>query len=208
MMIADRSPAIRVASSGPTPMPRRCSSVAGVVMLFHSPMSRMNRTLPDAVDGEMEPKTASWRSHHGAMTRTNSPTQATAADHGIALPAPAIPQEREAQGGEDEQAVVPRQGRESGQEAGRREGTRRALEPAGTHPEGRQDERLVEGEVVGLDHVHDRHDGDRDEDAGTERDHARRAGIAGHRPGERCRQGADQGERQRRRPGRRAEHSR
>ena len=83
---------------------------------------------------------------------------------------------------------------------------RRALQPAGTHPEGRQDERLIEGEVVRLDHVHDRHDGDRDEDAGTERDHARRAGIAGHRPGEGCGQGAEQGERQRRCPSRRTEH--
>ena len=37
-------------------------------MLFHSPMSRMNRTSPDALDGEIEPNTASSRSHHGAMT--------------------------------------------------------------------------------------------------------------------------------------------
>jgi hypothetical protein len=40
-------------------MPRRWSSVAGVVMLFHSAMSRMKNTLPDAVDGEIDPKTAS-----------------------------------------------------------------------------------------------------------------------------------------------------
>ena len=50
---------------------------------FHSPMSRMNSTLPDAVDGDSEPNTASWRIHHGPMTRKNSAAQAIAADHGI-----------------------------------------------------------------------------------------------------------------------------
>ena len=66
------------------PMPSRWSSVAGVVMLFHSLMSRMKKTRPDVLEGEIEPKTASWRSHHGAMTRTNSPTQAMAAATGMA----------------------------------------------------------------------------------------------------------------------------
>jgi hypothetical protein len=41
------------------PIPRRWSSVAGIEMLFHSAMSRMKSTLPDAVDGEMDPNTAS-----------------------------------------------------------------------------------------------------------------------------------------------------
>ena len=53
--------------------------MAGVVMLSHSSMERMKRTRPDAVDGESEPKTASWRAHHGAMTRTKTATQPTAA---------------------------------------------------------------------------------------------------------------------------------
>ncbi len=66
------------------PMPSRWSSVAGAVMLFHSPMSRMKKTRPEAVDGEMDPNTASWRSHHGAITSTNRPTQAMAAVIGIA----------------------------------------------------------------------------------------------------------------------------
>src|SRR4051812_10125956 len=70
--------------NGPIPIPSRCWSVAGVVMLFHSPMSRMKKTLPDAVDGESEPNTASWRSHHGAITSRNNPTHANAADQGIA----------------------------------------------------------------------------------------------------------------------------
>ena len=63
---------MRVARNGPMPMPSRWSSVAGAVMLFHSPMSRMKKTRPEAVDGERDPNTASWRSHHGAITRTNS----------------------------------------------------------------------------------------------------------------------------------------
>src|SRR6478735_2283733 len=84
MKTAATSPSMRVAISGPMPMPSRCSSVAGVVMLFHSPMSRMKKTLPDAVDGESEPNTESWRNHHGAMTTRKSPTHANAADHGMA----------------------------------------------------------------------------------------------------------------------------
>ena len=66
------------------PMPSRWSSVAGAVMLFHSPMSRMKRTRPEAVDGEMDPNTASWRSHHGDITSTNRATQPTAAANGMA----------------------------------------------------------------------------------------------------------------------------
>ncbi len=58
MRTAATSPSMRAAISGPMPMPSRRSSVAGVAMLFHSPMSRMKKTLPDAVDGESEPKTA------------------------------------------------------------------------------------------------------------------------------------------------------
>ena len=54
-----------------------------MVMLFHSPMSRMNRTLPEVVDGDSEPKTASWRIHHGAMTRRNTTTAPTAAANGM-----------------------------------------------------------------------------------------------------------------------------
>ena len=54
-----------------------------MVMLFHSPMSRMNRTLPEVVDGDSDPKTTSWRAHHGAMTRTKTATAPTAAANGI-----------------------------------------------------------------------------------------------------------------------------
>ncbi len=64
-------------------MPSRWSSVAGVVMLFHSPMSRMNSTLPDAVDGDSEPNTASWRRYHGPTDTANRATAPTAATNGI-----------------------------------------------------------------------------------------------------------------------------
>ena len=77
IITADTRPPMRVARNGPMPMPSRWSSVAGAVMLFHSPMSRMKKTRPEAVDGEMDPNTASWRSHHGDITSTN---RADAAD--------------------------------------------------------------------------------------------------------------------------------
>ena len=83
IIVAAIAPPMRVSMSGPMPIPSRWSSEAGVVMLFHSPMSRMNRTLPDVLDGESEPKTASWRAHHGAMTRTKTATAPAAAAHGM-----------------------------------------------------------------------------------------------------------------------------
>ena len=57
--------------------------MAGVVMLFHSPMSRMNSTLPDAVDGDSEPNTASWRRYHGPTETANRATEPIAATNGI-----------------------------------------------------------------------------------------------------------------------------
>ena len=39
--------------------------------------------LAQAVDGDSDPKTASWRAHHGAMTSTNTATHPTAAANGI-----------------------------------------------------------------------------------------------------------------------------
>ena len=69
MNAAATRPPTRVSSSGPIPIPSRWSSVAGIVMLFHSLMSRMNSTLPEDVDGESGPNTASWRAYQGATTR-------------------------------------------------------------------------------------------------------------------------------------------
>ena len=129
MNTAATAPPIRVMISGPIPIPSRWSRVAGMVMLFHSPMSRMNRTLPDAVDGESEPKTASWRIHHGPMTSRNTATDADgrrerdgrAPGAGRAPRPPAIEQEDDAQRDQDEQAVVPGERREAGEQAGQDE---------------------------------------------------------------------------------------
>ena len=77
------NPPTRVMSSGPAPMPSRWSSVAGTVMLFHSAMSRMNSTLPDAVEGDSVPNTASWRRYQGAITTANRATAPSAAASGI-----------------------------------------------------------------------------------------------------------------------------
>ncbi len=82
MNAAAMNPPTRVSSSGPRPIPRRCSSVAGIVIEFHSPMSRMNSTLPEAVDGDSVPNTASWRRYQGAITTANSPTAPSAAANG------------------------------------------------------------------------------------------------------------------------------
>ena len=53
-------------------------------MLFISVTVRMNRILPFVDEGEIVPKTASWRSHQGPTARRNSPKLANAAHHGIA----------------------------------------------------------------------------------------------------------------------------
>ena len=141
MNSAATSPPTRVSSSGPMPMPRRWSRVAGIVMLFHSPMSRMNSTLPDAVDGDSVPKTASWRRYHGATATANSATAPSAAaerDPGGARArrrtraSPAVPEERRAQHDQDQHAVVARERREAGQQPG--EGERPAVAPQARAP--------------------------------------------------------------------------
>ena len=125
--------------SGPIPIPSRWSSVAGVVMLFHSPMSRMNRTLPDAVDGESEPKTASWRAHHGrhdqdedrdgADRRSERDRRGRRGRRADAPRAPAIPGERRApSAASTSSAVVARQRRQPGEQPGRDERAARAAQ--------------------------------------------------------------------------------
>jgi len=52
MTTAATKPRTRLSTSGPSPWPRKYGSVAGAVMLFHSAMLRMNRTLPEAADGD------------------------------------------------------------------------------------------------------------------------------------------------------------
>ncbi len=180
MNTAATAPPIRVMISGPIPIPSRWSRVAGMVMLFHSPMSRMNRTLPDVVDGDSEPKTASWRIHHGAMTRRNTATAPTPAANGmVGRLAPAERHARQRSNRKttpsetsDEQAVVPGERRETGEQAGQDErapGMRRPAKGTRRHPQRGDDQRLVEREVVGLRHVDGGQQRDRHEHARPDR---------------------------------------
>ena len=211
------APPIRVSMSGPMPIPRRWSSEAGIVMLFHSPMSRMNRTLPDVLDGESEPKTASWRAHHGAMTRTKTATAPTAAAHEMGRRRPLGRARRPRRDRRATSASDPTRTRARARpaRAGRRSGRASrdpAKKPAATNarPEPRRpraaiqkrrdDERLVEREVVGLGHVDGREERDRDEEPGPDRHERPRARVARDRPGQRRRDRADERERQRGRP--------
>ena len=177
---------MRERSSGPIPMPSRCSRFAGVVMLFHSPMSRMNRTLPDAVDGEM-------RTEDGELAqpprrhdqRRRPPTHATAAQNGIAgVREPADRQARQ----RSNRKTTPRLASTSmpslrdrvARPASRPAATNArpalpAAQGAGAHPQRRDDQRLVEREVVRLDEVDRRQQRDRGQDARRRR---RRTSVA------------------------------
>ena len=176
MNAAATNPPTRVSSSGPMPIPSRWSSVAGIVIEFHSPMSRMNSTLPDAVDGESEPNVASCRAYQGATASSEQRDRAERRDERDArrarrrsppnadASAEPVPQPDGAQDREHEDAVVARQRRDAGEQA---RGDERAAAPAqaaGGEPQRPGDERLVQREVVGLDHVHERQRRERDED--------------------------------------------
>ena len=197
------------------PMPSRWSSVAGVVMLFHSPMSRMKRTLPDAVDGESDPKTASWRTHHGAMTSAKS---ADARDGG---------RERDGRPGRTAApARLDRQARQRSQAKASPSAARTSspslrdsvaspassparanargepLQAAGAHPERRR--RRAAGTARSCPAgpcTSATGPGSRSGSPAPIATVRSRAGVAGDRPGQRRRDGADQRERQRRRPG-------
>ncbi len=178
-------------------------------MLFHSPMSRMNSTLPDAVDGESVPNTASWRRYQGTTATANSATAPSAAASGIRRGAPglaagsahrppAVPQERGAQHGEDQHAVVARERRQAGEQPRQGEGPGVAPQAPRGEEQRPGDQRLVQGEVVRLGHV--------DEGQGRERDqHARahahvrgRARVPPDRPRQRRGERPRDHERQRR----------
>ena len=64
---------------GPQPWPKNQAGVGSTVIEFHSEIWRIHRAAPDADVGEMEPKTATWRNHHGPMTSMNRPKAARAA---------------------------------------------------------------------------------------------------------------------------------
>ena len=213
MVAAATSPPTRLARSGPSPWPRSHSRFAGVVMLFHSSIERMNRTFPEPDDGEIEPKTASWRASHGARTTRKRAKQATAAQAGIAgRRAPPLRQARQRSHAEgerqrrpDQHPVVAGERREADEEAADGERAGVALEAPGAHPERPGDERLVEAEVVGLGHEDRARGRDRDEDPGAERHARARARVPRDRPGEGRRERAEERERERRRERRRSQ---
>ena len=188
--------------------------MAGVVMLFHSEMSRMKRTLPEAVDGESDPKIAQLAGpprRHDEGEERDARDGRSERDRGpaglVRAPRPpAVPGEGQAKDDQDQQPVVARQGRQAGEQACAGEGPARPLETAGAEPEGARDERLVEREVVRLDEVDRRQQRDRDEHARAGLHPGPRAGVAGDRPGQRSGERADQRERRRRCPGDVAEH--
>ena len=198
------------------PMPRRWSSVAGVVMLFHSPMSRMNSTLPDAVDGESEPNTATWRRYHGhdghgeqrhgaGGGRQRDARRARGLVTGSAPRTPAVPQEDGAQHRQDQHAVVARERRQPGEEARQGEvaGAPRSPRPA-IHREaatsGWYSEKLSGWAMYTNDSA-----GQGDEHAGRRGHEPRGPRVPRDRPGERSGERADDRERQRGRHRRRSE---
>ena len=85
------SPPTRVSSSGPIPIPSRCSRVAGIVIEFHSPMSRMNSTLPDAVDGESVPNVDELAQRTTAASRRRTARRRPAPPRTAPAPAAARP---------------------------------------------------------------------------------------------------------------------
>ena len=124
---------------------------------------RMNRTLPEANEGESEPKTASWRANHGAIRREQPrrsdrrPRAGSPADHargaGRVHARQAIPQERQ-DDAETPPASTPSlrdRVAKPDQEPGRRTAAM-PLQPPRREPQRARDERLEEREVVGLHH--------------------------------------------------------
>ncbi len=64
---------------GPNPWPRKYAGVGSTVIEFHSEIWRIQSAAPVDDVGEIEPKTSSWRNHHGPITSMNSAKAATAA---------------------------------------------------------------------------------------------------------------------------------
>ena len=125
------------------------------------------------------------------MTRTNRPSEAIADHHGraagraVAPGSVAIPQEEQAEGRPDEDAVVPGEHGQPDQGARHSKCARVAFAAPGAQPQGAEDDRLIQREVVRLGHEHRRRR-DGDEQARAEGDVASRPGLGRERPGHRC----------------------
>src|SRR6185503_18253758 len=77
--IASNRPCSRDAMIGPQPWEKKYAGVGSTVIEFHSEICRIQRAAPDADVGEIEPKTAIWRAHHGPITTRNRASAATPA---------------------------------------------------------------------------------------------------------------------------------
>ena len=136
IITAATSPPTRVASSGPMPMPSRCPSVAGrrdavplADVADEEDLARRRRRRERPEDRQLAQPP---RRHDQRRTARRSRDRGPERDRGRSRPlrqarapgqAPAIPGEGEPERGEDEQAVVPRQRGEAGQQAGQRRTT-------------------------------------------------------------------------------------
>ena len=107
--------------------------------------------------------------------------------------------------GEHEDAVVARERRDPGEQPRADERPAAPAQPARGEEQRPRDERLVEREVVGLDHVHERQRRQRGQEARADRDDPRRAGVLPDEPRERRRERTRERERDRGGHRRRAE---
>ena len=185
---------------------------------FHSRKSRIQSAAPLEEVGEIEPKTASWRAHHGPMTMRNAPSARRPARTLIAWRSSTRVQER-----------VPRRARSTRTRSAsqimpsvppsstpslRVSASTPARKPASTKPRPSPrrprdaaqsvagDERHGDRECLGLGHEHGDRAGNGDEDARGPGRVRGAPGIASDRPRERRRQRADQQARERAREGR------
>ena len=215
MKAAATRPPTRETSSGPRPIPSRWSSDAGVVMLFHSPMSRMNSTLPGCGgrrQGAEDRQLAQVPRHHGHREQRHGAQGGRERDAGRAgrrAPgrhprAQPIPEEGGAQDRKHQHAVVSGEGGQPRQQARQGKRPRPSLQAAPGQEQGARDQRLVEREVVRLGHVDEGQRRQRRQDPGADSHEGRGAGIPRDQPGQGCGDRADererQGGRERRRP--------
>ena len=217
--IASRRPSTRDSMIGPQPWARKLASVGLAVIEFHSEMSRIQSAAPLADVGEIEPKTASWRAHHGPMTRRNSASGGHAGEdrdrRAIVDVAPGAPA-RDARAAPERRSAS----QMSPIEPARRTPSLRAsvaspasrpaiandrpspLRPRAVSHSVAGDERMEDREVLGLGHEHGGGARDRGDHAGRRGHDRAGAGVPGDDPRQRRHERADehagQGARERR----------
>ena len=194
----------------PGPSARNVSSDRSAVTLFHWRYSVSHRAVPDDAVGEMDPNSISWRPHHGddhEEVEREAPDGAADAEERRPMRAPradALDDEDETDGAAEQEGVVPGERRHADQEPAQDECPTVSAEAARGEPQGGGDDRLEDGEVLGLGHEDGAGGRDRGEDAGAHLDRLRCPDVTSDRPREGRRERPDQHHRERRRDGRRA----